>query len=96
MAAARFLAAAALMLLASTALASDKTINTVDASCKDRFKSIMADNYADDKCGDMIKAAMSTAPDSASDCPGGVIADAGSEVQKCMAKSQVSLLCSGV
>jgi hypothetical protein len=96
MAAARVLAAATLVLLACTALASDKTINTVDASCKDRFKSIMTDNYAGDKCGDMIKAAMSTAPASSSDCPNGVMADAGSEVQKCMAKSQVSLPCGGV
>ncbi|WIA31820.1 hypothetical protein OEZ86_002687 [Tetradesmus obliquus] len=88
MAAARFLAAVTLVLLACTALASDKTINTVDASCKDTFKSIMSDNYAGDKCGDMIKAAMSTAPKGASDCPNGVIADAGSEVQKCMSKNK--------
>eukprot|EP00882_Tetradesmus_deserticola_P006571 GHRQ01006915.1.p1 GENE.GHRQ01006915.1~~GHRQ01006915.1.p1 ORF type:complete len:179 (+),score=72.63 GHRQ01006915.1:607-1143(+) len=88
MAAARALAAATLALLACSVLAADRTINTVDASCKDTFKSIMADHYAGNDCGDMIKAAMSTAPASASDCPNGVMADAGSEVQKCMSKSQ--------
>jgi hypothetical protein len=97
MAAARVLAAATLVLLACTVLASDKTINTLNASCKDTFKTLMADNYAsDEKCGDMIEDAMSTAPKSASDCPGGVIADAGSEVQKCMSKNKVSRCCGDV
>ncbi|KAF6256749.1 hypothetical protein COO60DRAFT_1528059 [Scenedesmus sp. NREL 46B-D3] len=90
MAAARFLAAATLVLLACTALASDRTINTLDTSCKDMFKLTMTDHYAGDDCGDMITEAMSTVPTSASDCPNGVYADAGSEVQECMAKNQNS------
>jgi hypothetical protein len=78
--------------LASTAN-SDKTLKTVTADCKDRYSVVIRDHYAADKeCTDIIKQAMSTAPttsDDVSQCPEGKVADVGSKVQKCMAKTPV-------
>lgn len=78
-------------LVAVTYAHGDRTLGTVSGSCKDQFAKIIKDNYATDtKCADAIKKAMSTAPKSDADCPGGVKAGVGSDVQKCMSKSPVS------
>lgn len=89
---------AVLALLATTVVGSgDKTLNTVSGPCKDQFDTIMNDQYkGDSKCADMIKKAMSTAPKSPADCPNNAIADAGSDVQKCMSKTQVRSLLSSM
>lgn len=82
-----------LAVMATTVLATDKLLTSAGASCNDKFKQIMADNYAgDSSCQDTIKAAMTTAPTDVSQCPGGVLANVGTPVQKCMAKSQVHQL----
>lgn len=90
---ARSLALCSLLVLAcclSLAQAGDRTLGTVSGPCKDQFSAIMRDHYADDKeCADSIKKAMTTAPKSDADCPGGATAGAGSSVQKCMSKNQV-------
>lgn len=79
---------------ASLAYAGDRTLGTVSGPCKDQFAAIIRDHYAGDKeCSDTIKAAMTTAPKSDADCPGGAKIDAGSSTQKCMAKSQVCRVC---
>lgn len=79
--------------LASTAN-SDKTLKTATSDCKDKFSVVIRDQYAGDKqCTDVIKQAMSTAPATSEDlsqCPEGKVADVGSKVQKCMAKTPVS------
>jgi hypothetical protein len=75
---------------ASLALAGDRTLGTASGICKDQFGTIMRDHYAaDTQCADLIKKAMNTAPKSDADCPNGAKADAGSAVQKCMAKDEV-------
>lgn len=74
---------------AAAALAADRTLPTASASCKDQFDTIITQRYATDKtCADLIRKAMSTAPKSDADCPGGAKADAGSPVQKCLAKNE--------
>lgn len=78
---------------ASLALARDRTLGTASAICKDQFSTIMKEQYAaDTQCADLIKKAMNTAPKSDADCPNGAKADAGSAVQKCMAKDEVRRL----
>jgi hypothetical protein len=92
-----FVAVLAVLTLATTALGSDKTLSTVSALCKDQFEGIMSEHYKDDsKCVDMIKKAMTTVPKDPSDCPNKVTADAGSDVQKCMSKTQVCWLLSSM
>jgi hypothetical protein len=72
------------------ALAGDRTLGTVSGPCKDQFAGIMKEQYGDDaSCADKIKKAMSVAPKSDADCPGGTKANVGSDIQKCMAKNQV-------
>lgn len=81
-----------LAMAASSVLATDKLLTSAGASCNDRFKKIMQEDYAgDSECQTMIKAAMTTAPTDVSQCPGGVRAEVGTPVQKCMTKSQVRL-----
>lgn len=81
-----------LAVLATTALATDKLLTSAGASCNDAFKQIMTDDYADDSnCQNLIKTALSTAPTDVAQCPGGVRADPGTPVHKCMTKSQVSM-----
>lgn len=91
-----FLLVSVIACCASVALAGDRTLGTVSGPCKDQFSTIIRDHYATDStCADTIKKAMTTVPNSDSDCPGGAQADAGSSVQKCMSKDQVGV-CVGV
>ena len=83
----------AFLACASLVLGGDRTLGTVSGVCKDQFAAIMRDHYGTDKeCSDAIKKAMTTAPKSDADCPGGAKADAGSAIQKCMSKNQVRMI----
>lgn len=86
------LAVALLALCAApSAQAADRTVGTASGPCKDQFNTVLADNYAaDNDCATAIKKAMSTAPATPADCPGGAVADVGSQVQKCLSKSDAS------
>jgi hypothetical protein len=76
--------------LAVPALAGERVLGTLSGSCKDQFGAVMKEHYKGDAtCADAIRKAMSVAPKSESDCPGGASANAGSEVQRCMSKSKV-------
>jgi hypothetical protein len=71
------------------AMQTDRTLETSGQTCKDKFEKIENDLYAGDaNCATMIQRAMNGNTDE--ECPEGLGGSkSGSQVQKCMSKSEV-------